>query len=38
MKKTKTKNKAKWETVVDFTKIKKDGVKIDKVLKALEKL
>lgn len=27
-----------WETVIDFTKIDRKGVKIDKVIKALEEL
>ena len=26
-----------WETVIDFTKIKKGGVKIDELIKALKK-
>lgn len=36
--KVKKNKKSKWETVVDFTKIKKGGVPVDEALKYLERI
>jgi len=32
----KRKKRTRWETIIDFTKIKKGGVSINKILKALK--